>query len=102
MIPYLSARENAVEHIHTICLRLFDSWCENRNVIPLAYLMHCWPLINSGPISIRRLADTMWELRKFHAETLDVDESGVLCDLADCIDEILGNSFGPFNLAANG
>jgi hypothetical protein len=60
MIPYLSERENAVEHIHTICLRLFDSWCENRNVIPLAYLMHCWPLINSGPISIRRLADTMW------------------------------------------
>lgn len=102
MIPYLSERENAVEHVHTICLRLFDTWCENRSVIPLVYLMHCWPLINSGPIPIRRLADTMWELRKFHAETLDSNVSGVLCDLADCIDEILGHPVGPRQVAANG
>ena len=53
MIPYLSQRENEVEHINSICFRLFDIWCERRCITPLGYLMHCWPLVDSGPKAIR-------------------------------------------------
>jgi hypothetical protein len=95
MIPYLSERENAVEHINTICMRLFHSWCEYRSVTPLVYLLHCWPLMDSHPTTIRRLGDTLSELRKTHLETLDAEAVQVLFELADCVDEILSRASVP-------
>jgi hypothetical protein len=89
MIPYLSERENAVEHINTICMHLFDSWCEHRSVTPLVYLLHCWPLMDSHPTTIRRLGDTLSELRKTHLEALDAETVQDLFELADCVDEVL-------------
>jgi hypothetical protein len=101
MVPYLSERENAVEHISSICLRLFDTWCASKSVTPLIYLLRCWPLGNSDPISIRRLGATLRELRKRHPEALDGDALRVLHELADCVDELLANSSTLAATAAN-
>jgi len=89
MIPYLSQRENEVEHINSICFRLFDIWCERRCVTPLGYLMHCWPLVDSGPKAVRRVGETLRELRKWHQAELDSDVAAMLRELSDCVDEVL-------------
>jgi hypothetical protein len=102
MIPYLSERENAVEQINSICMRLFDTWCEHRSVTSLAYLLHCWPLTDSEPSSIRRLGETLWELRKTHDESLGGDVVRILLDLADWVDEILLHASAPKRLVASG
>lgn len=36
--------------VENICLTLFDRWCERRNVVALAYLLHRWPLVDDSPI----------------------------------------------------
>jgi hypothetical protein len=95
MIPSLSERENAVEHINSICMRLFDIWCEHRSVIPLVCLMHCWPLTDSHPTSIRRLGDTLSALRKTHFEAIGTEAMQALCELADCVDAILSRAAAP-------
>src|SRR5690349_8098060 len=71
MIAYLSERENVVEQVNSLCLQLFDTWCESRSVTALAYLMHCWPLIESTPAALRRLGETMCDLRRYHPDQLD-------------------------------
>jgi hypothetical protein len=88
MMGYLSERENVVEQIDSICLRLFDTWCETRSVKSLAYLMHCWPLIDSTPKALRRLGETMRELRRNHADQIDEHDFCALCEVADLIDEL--------------
>jgi hypothetical protein len=88
MIAYLSERENIVEQVNAICLRLFDAWCELRSVTPLAYLMHCWPMIDSTPQAVRRIGETMRDLRRYHADQLDDDDFQVLCEMADLLDEL--------------
>ena len=67
-----------VERINSICHRLFEMWCENKCLVPLCYLMHCWPLLDICEASIRRLADTLEELEKFHPETLGEGEIQLL------------------------
>ncbi|MBC8732544.1 hypothetical protein [Paraburkholderia sp. UCT2] len=88
MIGYLSERENVIEQIDVICLRLFDTWCETRSVTSLAYLMHCWPLIDSTTHALRRLGETMRELRRNHADQIDEYDFRALCEVADLIDEL--------------
>ncbi|MCP3712686.1 hypothetical protein M3I54_38245 [Paraburkholderia sp. CNPSo 3274] len=88
MMGYLSERENVVEQIDSICLRLFDAWCETRSVTSLAYLLHCWPLINSTPDALRRLGETMRDLRRNHADQIDEYDFRALCEVADLIDEL--------------
>ncbi|MBB5496692.1 hypothetical protein [Paraburkholderia sp. MM5384-R2] len=88
MIGYLSERENVIEQIDVICLRLFDTWCETRSVTSLAYLMHCWPLIDGTTNALRRLGETMRELRRNHAEQIDEYDFRALCEVADLIDEL--------------
>lgn len=102
MITYLSERENVVEQINSICLRLFDAWCESRNVTPLAYLMHCWPMINSTPHAVRRLGETMRDLRRYHGDDLDEDDFQVLCEMADLIDELIERPARTVRLRAEG
>jgi hypothetical protein len=92
MIAYLSERENVVEQINSICRRLFDTWCEKRSVTSLAYLMHGWPLPDSTPNVIRRLGETMRELRRYHANQLNESDFHSLCELADLIDELIERS----------
>ncbi|TKC92310.1 hypothetical protein FAZ69_01070 [Trinickia terrae] len=103
MIVHLHEREEAVEQINSICLRLFDLWCEKRCVTPLAYLMHCWPLLDTGGASIRRLVDTMDELCKFHPdEVLEHDLWLPLHELAARADDLLVRHPEPSRLAAAG
>ncbi|MGF6532417.1 hypothetical protein P3T20_003213 [Paraburkholderia sp. GAS206C] len=89
MISRLSERENAIEHINAICLRLFDIWCQRRSTTALTYLLHCWPLMDSRPATVRRLHKTLSELRRTHLETIDAETEQALFELADWTDEIL-------------
>ncbi len=89
MISYPSQRETEVEHINSICFRLFDIWCERRSITPLGYLMHCWPLVDSGPKAIRRVGETLRELRKSHPMELDGEATAMLRELAECVDALL-------------
>jgi hypothetical protein len=99
MFPYLSERENAVEQINSICMHLFDTWCEQRNVTSLAYLLHCWPLTDSEPASI---GETLWELRKTHSEMLGGAVERTLLNVADLVDEVLLHASIPDTLAMAG
>ncbi|CAE6738927.1 hypothetical protein R69927_00817 [Paraburkholderia domus] len=89
MVPYLSERENAVEHINAMCMHLFDLWCESRSVVPLAHLLKGWPLTNSDPEAIRRLGNALRDLRRHHV----LDPNGAsfheLCELSDCVEDLL-------------
>lgn len=88
MIAYMSERENVVEQVNTICMHLFDTWCEARSLTPLAYLMHCWPLVDSTPSALRRLGHTMRDLRLHHRDQLDSKGFHLLCEMADLIEEL--------------
>ncbi|MEX3937709.1 hypothetical protein AB4Y32_39385 [Paraburkholderia phymatum] len=89
MMAYLSERENVVEQVDSLCLRLFDTWCETGSVTPLAYLLHCWPLTDSAPGALRRLGETIRDLRRHHADPLDAYSFHALCETADLIDELV-------------
>ncbi|MCO4883325.1 hypothetical protein VOI32_21920 [Paraburkholderia caribensis] len=102
MIAYLSERENVVEQVNSLCLQLFDTWCESRSVTALAYLMHCWPLIESTPAALRRLGETMCDLRRYHPDQLDAHGFQVLCEMADLIDELVGRPVGTARLRVPG
>jgi hypothetical protein len=85
----LGDRKARVQQINTICLRLFDTWCESRNLTPLAYLMHCWPLLDCGAGTIRRVQETMKDLRRNHADKLDFHALSALGELARSLDELI-------------
>ncbi|MEX3969912.1 hypothetical protein [Paraburkholderia caribensis] len=102
MIVYLSERENLVEQVNSLCQRLFDAWCETRSVTALAYLMHCWPLSDSTPVVLRRLGETLRELRRNHADRLDGADFQALCDMADLIDKLVGRPSRTVSLKALG
>ncbi|APA89646.1 hypothetical protein BJG93_29620 (plasmid) [Paraburkholderia sprentiae WSM5005] len=102
MMAYLSERENIVEQINAICLRLFDTWCETRSVTSLAYLMHCWPLVDSTPDALRRLGETMHDLRRYHADQMDGSGFQTLCEMADLLDELIGHPARAVRLVAVG
>ncbi|MPW18778.1 MULTISPECIES: hypothetical protein [Paraburkholderia] len=89
MMAYLSERENVVEQVDSLCLRLFDTWCETRSVTPLAYLLHCWPMTDSTPAALRRVGESMRDLRRRHADQLDAYGFHAQCEMADLIDELV-------------
>lgn len=67
----MSDKTNEIEHL---CLQLFDRWCKQRSVIPLAYLMHAWPVCVSDTWARVRLLSTLRELRQFHSCSLQPDD----------------------------
>ncbi len=89
MVPYLSERENAVEHINAMCMHLFDLWCESRSVVPLTYLLKGWPLTNSDPEAIRRLGNALRDLRRHHLLDANGASFQELCELSDCVEDLL-------------
>ncbi|AXE95103.1 hypothetical protein ACTJLC_15665 [Paraburkholderia sp. 22099] len=91
MTGHPADHDDAVAQVNSACLRLFDTWCESRSVIPLGYLLHCWPLPDNQPASLRRLADGLRELSRAHPGALDGRIWPIFCELALCIDEILPN-----------
>ena len=84
-----------VQHVNTICMRLFDTWCESRNVTPLAYLMHCWPLSDGRAGTIRRLQESMKDLRRNHADKLDLYALSALGELARSLDDLIDRAYTP-------
>ncbi|RKE40077.1 hypothetical protein B0G76_6538 [Paraburkholderia sp. BL23I1N1] len=92
MFPYLSERENSIEHINAMCLHLFDLWCESRSVAPLAQLLKAWPLTNSDPEALRRLANALRELRRHHLYDTKGASFQELCEVSDCVEDLLALS----------
>ena len=82
---------NSLENINSLCILLFDSWCERRSVIPLAYLMHAWPILQAAPLVMTRLLNTLRELRQFHPDLLSDDEHQVI-EQVFAIDALSGNT----------
>jgi hypothetical protein len=80
--------KTATERIERICSRLFDTWCESRNVTSLAFLLHCWPLISVEPASLKQLSDTLGELRRSHGTALSDDQSNLLTELEERIEDM--------------
>ena len=76
------------EQIDAICLRLFDSWCNSRNVISLTFLLRCWPLISMDAASLRQLCNTLGELRESHGNALDEEQAELLVELKQRIDDL--------------
>jgi hypothetical protein len=64
--------------VESICLALFDRWCERRNVMALAYLMHGWPVLADTPSMARRLLRSLRELKEHHSEVLSSEEIALL------------------------
>lgn len=89
MISEWGERKARVQDVNSICMRLFDTWCESRNLTPLAYLMHCWPLPDSRAGTIRRLQESMKDLRRNHADKLDLYALRALGELARSLDELI-------------
>ena len=57
--------------VNDLCIELFDRWCERRELTPLVYLLHAWPILPSTPRAIEALLGALRDLRIFHAEALD-------------------------------
>ncbi|SIT37356.1 conserved hypothetical protein [Paraburkholderia ribeironis] len=89
MNGHSESREVAVEFLNTACERLFEIWCERRSVIPLSYLLHCWPLPDKGYASVKRLSEGLRELGQANPDALSDRIGPILGELASCIEEIL-------------
>ncbi|WP_322067161.1 hypothetical protein [Burkholderia ubonensis] len=72
-------------HINSLGIALFDRWCECRNVIPLAYLMHAWPLVAPSLPTIDRLSQTLRELLTNHAHSLAPDDREIIDHMISCL-----------------
>ncbi|WP_224008635.1 hypothetical protein [Paraburkholderia tropica] len=66
-----ASRETLIDDLERCCARLFERWCESRRVVPLAYLMHAWPLADASMHPAKRLAGALRDLLHFHADALD-------------------------------
>lgn len=74
-------RRSSDRGIDDLCIQLFDLFCERRRVIPLAFLMRCWPIAGDALYRVSRLADTMDELITSCGDQLSGDEYGVILDV---------------------
>jgi hypothetical protein len=65
--------------IERICMRLFDTWCEQRRVLSLAYLMHAWPLVEHTGNSLKRLSQSLDALLCIHSKIIsEIDRELIL------------------------
>jgi hypothetical protein len=92
---YPGSRKEQVDEVETLCLRLFDAWCESRSLMPLTYLMHCWPMPHRCAGAIRRLHETITDLRHYHADWLDVHTSATLGELCECLGRLIEGEQAP-------
>ena len=77
-MSHLDAKRQNLTLTEEVCLKLFDRWCERRNVLALAYLMHGWPLANDTPSLATRLLQSLRELKEHHPEVLLSEERALL------------------------
>lgn len=67
--------------IDSVCMILFDRWCEKRSVVPLAYLMYTWPIVSPTLPLIERLSSTLRDLVNYHFDTLDVEDHQMISNV---------------------
>ncbi|CAE6871937.1 hypothetical protein R70211_01312 [Paraburkholderia domus] len=91
MCTDLSGTASDADHVEAICLILFDDWCATRSVIPLVYLMQCWPLLDYEDGRLRRLTATLAELLQHHADALVPDHISLVCELVERVKRMLGH-----------
>jgi PAS domain S-box-containing protein len=73
--PTVRPGHESFAQLDELCSRLFDRWCERRNVVALAYLMHAWPIVTDEPLPTTRLIETLRDLKAFNRVALaDGDE----------------------------
>ena len=82
-MPYPDTTSQHSVLTEKICLTLFDRWCEQRNVVALAYLMHGWPLLDNAASQTKRLLQSLRELKEHHHEALLSEELALLGLLFD-------------------
>jgi hypothetical protein len=75
------AQPDVAAQMEACCSALFERWCEERRVIPLAYLMHAWPLAAPSPVGIWRLSRSLHDLILSHAESLSLDDCRLIEDV---------------------
>jgi hypothetical protein len=68
----------APDEIDRLCVHLFDIWCERRSVIPLAFLMHAWPILKTAPLARTHLLNTLQELRRLHPDSLTEEDHQII------------------------
>lgn len=57
--------------VEELCIALFEHWCERRELIPLAYLLHVWPFLPTKPQAVGALSAALHDLLVFHDESID-------------------------------
>ena len=91
----------AFDEIGSLCIHLFDIWCERRSVVHLMYLMQSWPTPTLSSLVVTRLVSGFQDLLRFHAESLAVDETELLTSVIALADELRRGPFSdPINHAA--
>lgn len=80
-MPYPDTTNQHLALTEKICLTLFDRWCEQRNVVALAYLMHGWPLPGNAALQTKRLLQSLRALKEHHHEALLSEELALLGSL---------------------
>jgi hypothetical protein len=73
--------------IEACCLALFERWCEQKRVIPLAYLMHAWPIPRPTAPLIKRLSGSLHDLMRWHSDSLDTEERRLIADAIAIVEE---------------
>ena len=85
MPDYFLQRKKKVNRIDALCAALFDLWCEEKKRVPLAYLLHCWPLTGHDPVSVKKIADALSDIKAGAGPVAEVRqvEEGLLVSLTD-------------------
>jgi hypothetical protein len=67
----LAADFRVRRRVEELCIALFEHWCERRELIPLAYLLHVWPFLPTTPHAVGALSAALHDLLVFHDEAID-------------------------------
>ncbi|MFM0041741.1 hypothetical protein [Paraburkholderia sediminicola] len=102
MTDYFLPCKETVKRIDELCTGLFELWCEERKRVPLAYLLHCWPLTGHDLPAIKRLADAMSDLCQFQAGKITKREWSMMRELIGSAREIVGEPVPRGAATANG
>ena len=89
-----SEAEAETETLHALCAQLFESFCAHRSVLPLAYLMHAWPLIESSEEGHRKLRQSLLDLSEWHADEVDPAEYLLISQIVSALaipDDVAAN-----------
>lgn len=87
MLSERNAQPDVAAQMEACCSVLFERWCEERRVIPLAYLMHAWPLATRSPATFLRLSKSLRDLVVAHADALDVDDRRLIRNAIDLAEQ---------------